>query len=71
MIKKLFLMPKYFIYQVYDHLIYWWYQKSKIFPGWGIHLYTGKFGQGKTSLMTIEAYELAKQYPQPGNIFDF
>lgn len=62
--KKLFYMPLYFYYQVFDHLIHWWYQKEKIFPGWGIHLYTGKFGQGKTSLMTIEAYELAKKYPQ-------
>ena len=27
-------------------------------------MYTGKFGQGKTSLMTIRAYELCEKYPQ-------
>ena len=32
--------------------------------GWGIHLYTGKFGQGKTSLMVVRAYQLACKYPQ-------
>ena len=64
LLKKLFYLPGYFCYQVYDHLIYWWYQKKKLFPGWGIHLYTGKFGQGKTSLMTIDAFELAQQYKQ-------
>ena len=42
-------MPKYFCYWVYDHLIYFWYQKDKIFPGWGIHLYTGKFGHASHS----------------------
>lgn len=62
--KKLYNLPLFFFYQVYDHLIYWFYGKRKIFPGWGIHLYTGKFGQGKTSLMTIEAFELALKYPQ-------
>ena len=54
----------YFAYQVYDHLIFWFYKKKRVFPGWGIHLFTGKFGQGKTSLMTIEAYKLCVRYPQ-------
>ena len=62
--KKLFLFPVFLYYQIYDHLIYFWYRRFKLFPGWGIHLFTGKFGQGKTSLMTIKAYKLAKKYPQ-------
>lgn len=51
-------------YQIYDHLIYWFYRKKRLFPGWGIHLFTGKFGKGKTSLAVIKAYKLAKKYPQ-------
>lgn len=62
--KKLFLFPLFLYYQIYDHLIYFWYRRFKLFPGWGIHLFTGKFGQGKTSLMTIKAYKLAKKYKQ-------
>ena len=62
--KNLFAFPLYIYYQVYDHCIYYWYNKKRLFPGWGIHLFTGKFGQGKTSLMTIKAYKLAVKYPQ-------
>ena len=63
-IKQLWKLPEYIMYSTYDHLIYYAYQKYKVFPGWGIHLFTGKFGQGKTSLMTIRAYNLACKYPQ-------
>ena len=62
--KKLFLFPLYFYYQIYDHLIYKYYRKYKLFDGWGIHLFTGKFGQGKTSMQTIKAYKIAQRYPQ-------
>ena len=63
-IKRIFLFPSYFYYHIYDKLIYHYFHKNKEFYGWGIHLYTGKFGQGKTSLMTIQAYKLCKKYPQ-------
>ncbi len=62
--KKLFLFPLFMYYQIYDHLIYKYYRKYKLFDGWGIHLFTGKFGQGKTSMATIKAYKIAKKYPQ-------
>lgn len=62
--KKLFTLPLYIYYSLYDHLLYYHYKKKRLFPGWGIHLFTGKFGQGKTSLMTIQAYELCVKYPQ-------
>jgi len=62
--KRILLFPLYFYYHLYDKLIYYFYNKKKLFPGWGIHLYTGKFGQGKTSLMTIKAYKLCCRYPQ-------
>lgn len=62
--KKLWLLPKFIYYIVFDKLIYYFYRRKLEFYGWGIHLYTGKFGQGKTSLMTIIAYKLCKKYPQ-------
>lgn len=62
--KKLGCFSAFFCYIVYDFLTYLYYHKYKIFYGWGIHLFTGKFGQGKTSLMTIKAYEMCKEYPQ-------
>ena len=62
--KNLFVLPLFLYYQIYDHLIYWYFRKFKLFDGWGIHLFTGKFGQGKTMLQTIKAYKIAKKYPQ-------
>lgn len=62
--KKVKIFPSFLMYIFYDYMIYVYYKLYKLFYGWGIHLYTGKFGQGKTSLMTIEAYELCKKYPQ-------
>lgn len=34
------------------------------FDGWGLHLYVGKFGAGKTCTMVHDAYALAKRYPK-------
>lgn len=62
--KKIAVFPSYIFYHLYDKLVYWWYNKKYIFPGWGIHLFVGKFGLGKTSLMTIKAYKLCVKYPQ-------
>lgn len=62
--KKLFLFPLFIYYHIFDKKVYNHYKKQLLFPGWGIHLFTGKFGQGKTSLMTIKAYKLCKRYPQ-------
>ena len=62
--QKLRLYPTFLLYYFYDRLVYRYYSKQKLFYGWGIHLFTGKFGAGKTSLMVIKAYELCKKYPQ-------
>ena len=62
--KKIWKFPIFLFYHIYDKLIYKWYRKKRLFPGWGIHLFTGRFGAGKTSLMTIRAYKLCKRYPQ-------
>ena len=63
-LRKIKLFPLFLFYVFYDFLIYKSYRKDKLFYGWGIHLFTGKFGAGKTSVMVIKAYELCKKYPQ-------
>jgi len=52
------------IYMVYDWYLYRYYRKMYDFNGWGVHLFTGKFGAGKTSYMVAKAYDLAFKYPQ-------
>lgn len=58
------LLPSFTFYLFYDWLCYRFYRKDRLFYGWGIHLFTGRFGSGKTSLMTIQAYKLCVKYPQ-------
>lgn len=62
--KKIRLFPTFMQYLFYDWLIYKYYKKDKLFYGWGIHLYTGKYGAGKSQLAVIRAYELCKKYSQ-------
>lgn len=52
------------IYYVYDECLFWYYGKKYDFCGWGVHLFTGKFGAGKTSYAVAKAYDIAYQYPQ-------
>lgn len=52
------------MYVFYDWYISLYFRAYMLFNGWGIHLYTGKFGQGKTSLMIIKAYLLCMRFPQ-------
>ena len=52
------------LYYVYDKVLYNHYRKKYDFNGWGVHLFTGKFGAGKTSYMVAKAYDLAYKYPQ-------
>ena len=63
-IKKLLLFPEFFTYHVYDKISYYYYGKYKLFSEWGIHLFCGEFGQGKTSTAVIKAYKLCCEYPQ-------
>lgn len=63
-LSNLRLFPAFSFYLFYDFLVYIFYRKNRLFYGWGIHLFTGKFGQGKTSLMVIKAYDLCEKYPQ-------
>lgn len=34
------------------------------FEGWGLHIFCGSFGSGKTSTAVYKAYRICKQYPQ-------
>lgn len=34
------------------------------FEGWGLHIFVGSFGSGKTSTAVYKAYKICKQYPQ-------
>lgn len=60
----IFSFPEYLMHQTYDHMMYWYCKEYLIFNGWGIHLYVGKFGAGKTMTMCHDVYKQCKQYPQ-------
>lgn len=62
--KKIKALPPFFCYFVYDLLNYIVYREYKCFTCWGIHLYTGKFGNGKTSHAVIDTFKLCEKYPQ-------
>lgn len=61
---SVFKFPMFFTYIVYDLCIYYYLKLYKNFYGWGIHLYTGRFGNGKTLSMCAVAYQLCTKYPQ-------
>lgn len=61
--KRLFKLPQFLALVAYD--AFWWLVRKGwlIFEGWGLHLYVGKFGAGKTSTLVHDAYSIAKAYP--------
>lgn len=62
--KLLTAFPQFIMHETYDHLMYNYCNESSLFNGWGIHLYIGKFGQGKTMTMCHDALQQCKRYPQ-------
>lgn len=62
--KWVLMLPRLWSYKVYDKLVYWYFYQSALFSGWGIHLFVGRFGAGKTSGLVHQAYDLCKKYPQ-------
>lgn len=62
--KCLFLLPRTILNWCKDIYFYIKEKRWKIFEGWGLHVYVGRFGSGKTATMVHDAYSLAKQYPQ-------
>ena len=57
-------IPKFLYLELCDIIDYYLNKRYNEFYGWGLHLYTGKFGAGKTCSMVHDAYLLAKRYPQ-------
>lgn len=58
------LSPRFFYWKVIDT---WNYYKNKewlIFKGFGLHIYVGMFGTGKTSSMVHDAFVIACRYSQ-------
>ena len=47
---------KFLTYVYFDKVIYYYRRAWLLFDGWGIHLFVGAFGKGKTMLMCITAY---------------
>lgn len=45
--------------------VYWYFKnhEGKHFHQWGLHIYLGKFGAGKTCSMVRDAYFICKRYP--------
>lgn len=64
LIIKIFIAPKLFFNFGKDLFNYIFYRYRLEFDGWGLHLYVGKFGCGKTSSMVYDAYLLCLKYPQ-------
>lgn len=60
---KILLLPKFIVVLLKDWYKYIKNKGYKNFSGFGIHIYTGSFGSGKTSAMVARSYELAKRYP--------
>lgn len=56
-------LPLVFIYKVYDTFDYFYNKRYKDFTGFGLHIYCGMFGSGKTLSLVRHAYSLAKRYP--------
>lgn len=61
--KVLFRLPVFILLEIQDHIRAKKEHWSERFEGWGLHLYVGKFGAGKTCTMVHDAYILAKRYP--------
>lgn len=61
---NLIRLPLFFAYQIHDRFLYYKYKRYKDFDRWGIHIFTSKFGAGKTSSMVYTAYKLCKRFPQ-------
>lgn len=60
----LFKFPQFWLYYVFDHVVYVYRCTWKLFNGWGVHLFVGKFGKGKTMLMCIMAYNICRKKKQ-------
>lgn len=63
-ILSFFKLPKFYMYFLYDFLVYVFLKQYKQFYGWGIHLYVGRFGAGKTNSAVYYVYQQCLKYKQ-------
>lgn len=63
-ILSFFKLPKFYIYLLYDFLVYLYLKRYDEFFGWGIHLYVGRFGAGKTNTAVHYVYKQCLKYKQ-------
>lgn len=52
------------MYVIYDFIKFLYLKQYKEFFGWGIHLYIGRFGAGKTNTAVHYVYKKCKRYKQ-------
>lgn len=57
-------MPSFGKWKVIDIYRYFKYREWELFTGFGLHIWVGLFGKGKTISMVQYAYGLAKRYPK-------
>lgn len=60
-IKRIWVFPQSLVYFLYDMLVHSYCYTKYEFKGYGIHLYCGYFGQGKTQSMVNLAYHICKK----------
>lgn len=60
--KRLKLMPHFLLLVAIDFVRWIISRGWTIFDDWGLHIYVGKFGAGKTSSMVREAYKICCRY---------
>lgn len=59
---RLRILPHFIVCVVSDIVKYFINRDYKRFNGWGLHVYVGMFGQGKTCSMVYDAYNIACKY---------
>ena len=71
LIKKFLLLPHFLYVEIKDLILYIRNHGWEIFEGWGLHLYVGSFGSGKTSTLVHDAYRICKAFPQVTVVTNF
>lgn len=63
LICKLIVLPFFLFFLLKDLFFYVLHKGWRIFQGWGLHIYVGRFGAGKTSSMVHDAFQIARKFP--------
>lgn len=61
-LNRLRILPHFLACVISDFVKYVINRDYKRFNGWGLHVYLGMFGQGKTCSMVYDAYQIACKY---------